>query len=104
MHARQGCLNIQAQRSDLMMRTKCGMILGSMLLLGLLTTPARAQLSVDVHIGNPPPAVVYSLPTMGMLRQPQMYVAVGGPSDIFFVSCHYYYLHGNHCFCVPGSG
>src|SRR5213079_3492822 len=98
MHARQGCLNIQAQRSDLMMRTRCRMLLGSMLLLGLLTTPARAQVSIDVHIGEPPPVVVYSPPTMVMLPEPQMYVAVGVPYDIFFVSGRYYYFHGDHWF------
>src|SRR5206468_10982574 len=98
MHARQGCLNIQAQRSDLMMRTKCGTILGPMLLLGLLTTPARAQVSVDVHIANPPPVVVYSPPTMVMFAVPQMYVAVGDRYDIFFVSGYYYYFNGDHWF------
>ena len=80
------------------MRTRCGMLLGSMLLLGLLTTPARAQVSIDVHIGEPPPVVVYSPPTMVMLPEPQMYVAVGVPYDIFFVSGRYYYFHGDHWF------
>src|SRR5438093_13719989 len=98
MHARHGCLNIQAQSSDLMMRRKCGMILGSMLLLGLLTTPARAQFSVNVHIGQPPPVAVYSPPTMVMLPEPQMYVAVGVTYDIFFVGGDYYYFHGDHWF------
>src|SRR5439155_17551690 len=93
MHARQGCLNIQAQRSDLMMRTRCGMLLGSMLLLGLLTTPARAQVSIDVHIGEPPPVVVYSPPTMVMFPEPHMYLAVGFAYDILFVSGSNYYLH-----------
>jgi len=80
------------------------MILGSMLLFGLLTTPARAQVSVNVHIGQPPPVVVYSPPTMVMLPEPQMYVAVGVPYDIFFVSGHYYYFHGDHWFWGPGYG
>ncbi|PYS09040.1 MAG: hypothetical protein DMG17_27780, partial [Acidobacteria bacterium] len=87
-----------------MMRTRCGMLLGSMLLLGLLTTPARAQVSIDVHIGEPPPVVVYSPPTMVMLPEPQMYVAVGVPYDIFFVSGRYYYFHGDHWFWGAGYG
>ena len=86
------------------MRTKRGMILGSMLLLGLLTTPARAQFSVDVHIGQPPPVVMYSPPTMVMLPEPQMYVAVGVPYDIYFVSGRYYYFQGDHWFYGPGYG
>ena len=80
------------------MRTRCGVLLSSMLLLGLLTTPARAQVSVNVHIGEPPPVVVYSPPTMVMLPEPQMYVAVGVPYDIFFVSGRYYYFHDDHWF------
>jgi hypothetical protein len=87
-----------------MMRTRCGVLVGSMLLLGLLTTPARAQVSVNVHIGEPPPVVVYSPPTMVMLPEPQMYVAVGVPYDIFFVSGQYYYFHGDHWFWGPGYG
>lgn len=87
-----------------MMRTRCGMLLGSMLLLGLLTTPARAQVSIDVHIGEPPPVVVYSPPTMVMLPEPQMYVAVGVPYDIFFVSGRYYYFHDDHWFWGAGYG
>jgi hypothetical protein len=86
------------------MRTRCGVLLGSMLLLGLLTTPARAQVSVNVHIGEPPPVVVYSPPTMVMLPEPQMYVAVGVPYDIFFVSGRYYYFHDDHWFWGAGYG
>jgi hypothetical protein len=64
--------------------------------------PARAQVSVNVHIGEPPPVVVYSPPTMVMLPEPQMYVAVGVPYDIYFVSGRYYYLHEGHWFWGPG--
>jgi len=87
-----------------MISKRGGVILGSMLLLGLLTTPARAQVSVNVHIGQPPPVVVYSPPEMVMLPEPDMYVAVGVPYDIFFVSGHYYYFHGDHWFWGPGYG
>jgi hypothetical protein len=33
-----------------------------------------------------------------------MYVAVGVPYDIFFVSGHYYYFHGGHWFWGSGYG
>jgi|SRR5438093_6456424 len=87
-----------------MTMTKSGALLGLMLALGLSATPARAQVSVHVHIGEPPPVVVYSPPTMVLLPEPQMYVAVGVPYDIFFVGGRYYYLHESHWFWGPQYG
>jgi len=66
-----------------MMTTRCGALLGLILSVGLFAMPAHAQVSVDVHIGQPPPVVVYSPPTMVLMPEPQMYVAVGVPYDIF---------------------
>ena len=82
--------------------TRHGMLLGLIVLLGLSATVARAQVSVNVHIGEPPPVVVYSPPTMVLLPEPQMYVAVGVPYDIFFVGNRYYYLHDGRWFWGPG--
>jgi hypothetical protein len=87
-----------------MITTKCGVILGLLLSVGFVATPALAQVSVNVHIGEPPPVVVYSPPTMVLLPEPQMYVAVGVPYDIYFISGRYYYLHGGHWFWGPGYG
>jgi hypothetical protein len=82
-----------------------GVLLGLIVCFGLLwAPPVRAQVSVNVHIGEPPPVVVYSPPTMVLLPEPQMYVAVGVPYDIFFVGGHYYYLHGDRWFWGPGYG
>jgi hypothetical protein len=39
---------------------------------------------------------------MVLLPEPQTYVAVGVPYDIYFVSGRYYYLHGDHWFWGPG--
>ena len=80
------------------MTKRYGMLLGVTLSLGLWATPTRAQVSVNVHIGEPPPVVVYSPPTMVLLPEPQMYVAVGVPYDIFFVGNRYYYLHEGRWF------
>src|SRR5262249_1927725 len=87
-----------------MMTTRCGALLGLILSVGLFAMPAHAEVSVDVHIGQPPPVVVYSPPTMVLMPEPQMYVAVGVPYDIFFVSGRYYYFHGGHWFWGPGYG
>src|SRR5262245_11635091 len=74
-------------------------VLGFMLAAGFAVTPAGAQVNVNVRIGEPPPpVVVYSGPTMVLLPEPQTYVAVGVPYDIYFVSGRYYYLHGDHWF------
>ena len=85
-----------------MMTTKYGVLLGLMLLIGLLATPARAQVNVNVHIGEPAPIIVQSPPTMILMPEPQMYVAVGVPYDIYFMSGRYYYLHRGHWFWGPG--
>jgi len=73
-----------------------------MLLVVFLAMPTHAQVNIDVHIGEPPPVVVYSPPTMVLLPEPETYVAVDVPYDIYFVSGRYYYLHGDHWFW--GSG
>jgi hypothetical protein len=85
-----------------MMTIRQGVLLGLMLSIGFLAMPAFAQVSVNVHIGEPPPVVVYSPPTMVLMPEPQMYVAVGVPYDIYFVGGRYYYLQGGHWFWGPG--
>ena len=85
-----------------MMTIRRGVLLGLMLSTGFLATPARAHVDVNVNIGAPPPVVVYNPPTMVLMPEPQMYVAVGVPYDIYFVSGRYYYLHGGHWFFGPG--
>src|SRR5215510_7729901 len=87
-----------------MMTTRCGVLLGLILSIGLFATSVHAQVSVNVHIGEPFSVVMYSPSTMVLMPEPQMYVAVGVPYDIFFVSGHYYYYHGGHWFCGPGYG
>ena len=83
-------------------RTKCGAFLRLMLLVVFLAMPTHAQVNIDVHIGEPPPVVVYSPPTMVLLPEPETYVAVDVPYDIYFVSGRYYYLDGGHWFWGPG--
>src|SRR5262245_199540 len=63
---------------------------------------AGPQVNINVNIGQPPPVIVHERPTMVYLAEPAAYVAVGIPFDIFFVSGHYYYLHGNDWFWGPG--
>jgi hypothetical protein len=80
------------------------------LLAGGLAQAAGVQVSVNVNIGQPPPVivaapppvVVAAPPAMLYLPQPGLYVAVGTPYDIFFLSGHYYYYHEDHWFWAPG--
>src|SRR3954467_1745118 len=102
MRWQEDCLGILTEECRIMTRHK--MILTLLLSIGFLTVPAFAQVSINVHIGEPPPVVVYSPPTMIMLPEPQMYVAVGVPYDIYFVSGRYYYLDGGHWFYGSAYG
>ena len=72
------------------------------LLVTMMAIPALAEVNINVNIGPPPPVVVASRPTMVFLPEPALYVAVGVPYDIYFVSGRYYYMHGDHWFW--GSG
>jgi len=77
----------------------------SLILFGALEpTMARAQVHVNVNIGPPAPVIVQAPPPMLLLPEPDVYVAVGIPYDVFFVGGRYYYLHGNHWFWGPGYG
>jgi hypothetical protein len=87
-----------------MMTTRCGVLLCLTLSVGLFAMPAHAQVNINVQIGQPPPVVVYSPPTMVLMPEPQMYVAVGVPYDIFFVSGRYYYFDEGDWFWAPGYG
>jgi hypothetical protein len=82
-----------------MARMTCLMLMGS-----FTAIPSHAQVSVNIHIGEPPPVVVAAPPTMVLMPEPEMYVAVGVPYDIYFVSGHYYYLYEGHWFWGPRYG
>ena len=81
-----------------------GTLLSLMLLGGLFSTQARAQVHVNINIGPPAPVIVEAPPQMLFLPDPGVYVAVGIPYDVFFISGHYYYFHGNNWFWGPGYG
>ena len=87
-----------------MVTKRRAVLLGLMSSVLLVGATATAQVSINVHIGEPPPVVVYSPPPMILLPEPGMYVAVGVPYDIYFMSGRYYYLHGGHWFWGPGYG
>jgi hypothetical protein len=62
-----------------MMTARRSVLLGLILSVGLFALPVNAQVNINVQIGQPPPVVVYSAPTMLLMPEPQMYVAVGVP-------------------------
>jgi hypothetical protein len=79
------------------------MLLG-LILIQTLATPAFAEVNINVNIGPPPPVVVVERPTMLYLAEPGMFVAVGVPYDIYFLSGRYYYYHGDNWFWASGYG
>ena len=79
-------------------------LIGVTVTMMLLAMPSLAQVSVNVNIGAPPPVIVQAPPTMLFLSDPGVYVAVGIPYDIYFVSGRYYYLRGDDWFWASGYG
>jgi hypothetical protein len=80
-------------------------VLLSVIWLAVLTAKAQAaEVHINVNIGAPPPIIVRSAPTMVYLTEPAVYVAVGIPYDLYFVSGRYYYLRGDNWFWSPGYG
>ena len=79
-----------------------GMLVTAMRMDSTLATPAVAEVNINVNIGAPPPVVVHTRPTMVYLTEPSVYVAVGVPYDIYFVSGRYYYMHGDNWFWASG--
>ena len=65
-------------------------------------TSARAEVNINVNIGPPPPIVVRERPTMVYLTEPAVFVAVGVPYDVYFISGRYYYMHRDNWFWASG--
>src|SRR5688572_9979045 len=80
------------------------LMLGVVLLHAVLATSASAEVNINVNIGAPPPVVVEARPTMLYLAEPGMFVAVGVPYDIYFISGRYYYFHKDNWFFATGYG
>ena len=78
------------------------LLLGVTLMQSVRATPAFAEVNINVNIGAPPPVVVRERPTMVYLAEPGMFVAVGVPYDIYFLSGRYYYMHGDNWFWASG--
>src|SRR5574341_200288 len=80
------------------------MALSLVLWTGLEGNPSWAGVDVNVNIGIPlpPPIVVTAPPSMVFLAEPGVYVAVGVPYDIFFISGYYYYFHGGYWYRARG--
>jgi len=71
--------------------------------LAFAAPPSHAQVGVDIRIGNPPPPppppgppaiVVQEPPQMVYYPDAGVYVAIGTPYDLYFVSGRYYYYTG----------
>jgi len=57
-----------------------------------------AGVGVNINIGVPlpPPVVVQAPPEMVIIPEAGVYVAVGTPYDLFFLSGRYYYFHNGY--------
>ncbi len=82
------------------------MLLSLIMGVGPVSVPAWAEVDVNINVGIPlpPPIVVATPPAMVFLTEPAVYVAVGVPYDIFFVSGRYYYFHGDRWYWARGYG
>jgi hypothetical protein len=82
------------------------LIVGSGILLWSLgvVSSVRAEVNVNINLAPPPPVVVEAPPQMVFLPEPGIYVAVGIPFDVYFVSSRYYYVHGGNWFWAKGYG
>ncbi len=76
------------------------------LLIAITGSLALGEVNVNINIGvpMPPPVVVTSSPVMILLSEPGVYVAIGVPYDVFFISGRYYYFHDDHWFRGSGYG
>lgn len=82
-----------------------GILLAAAFFIGVMAVPARAaEVHVNINIGGPPPIYVHSAPRLVYLPEPAVYVAVGIPYDVFYVSGRYYYYRGNDWYYGPGYG
>ncbi len=65
-----------------------------------------AGVGVNINIGVPvpPPVVVEAPPEMVIMPETGVYVAVGTPYDLFFISGRYYYFHNGYWYGSRGYG
>lgn len=63
----------------------------------IFSSPARAELNVNVNLGIPLPSVVFKEPPEFILPSALgFYVAVGVPHDLFYVNGSYYLMRNNN--------
>jgi len=79
-------------------------VVSSVIWIAAFASKAQAEVHINVNIGAPPPIIVRSAPTMVFLPEPAVYVAVGIPYDLYFVSGRYYHVRGNNWFWATGYG
>jgi hypothetical protein len=98
--------------TQVMVSTGCGLLVWmAATILPISAPPAWAGVDVHINLGvppvvveAPPPVVVEEPPTMVFLPEPGIYVAIGVPYDIFFISGRYYYFRGGNWFWAGGYG
>jgi len=76
------------------------------LVMAIAGSQAWGEVNVNINVGIPlpPPVVVSATPMMIFLPEPGIYVAIGVPYYIFFISGRYYYFHDSRWFWAPGYG
>lgn len=80
-------------------------VVSSVIWLAVFASKAQAEVHINVNIGAPPPPIIVrSAPTMVYLPEPAVYVAVGIPYDLYFVSGRYYHFRGDDWFWAAGYG
>ncbi len=71
---------------------KCGLLFAGLLCVPLivLPLPGAAQVSVDIHIGPPPPYRIAAPPPMVVIPGTYVYMVPGIGVDVFFYSGYWY--------------
>ncbi len=74
--------------------------------MAIATPSSYAGVDVNINIGVPlpPPVVVQAPPEMMIIPEAGVYVAVGTPYDLFFLSGRYYYFHNGYWYWARGYG
>lgn len=65
---------------------------------------AGVDVNINLQIPLPPPIVVEAPPEMVIIPEAGVYVVVGAPYDLYFISGRYYYFHNSYWYWSRGYG
>jgi len=63
---------------------------------------ARVDVNINIGVPVPPPIVVETPPEMVIIPEAGVYVVVGAPYDLYFISGRYYYFNNGYWYWSRG--